>query len=574
MTAIGKKELVRTLEETGKLLELKGENPFKCRAFYNAARNLEMQEEEPQALVASGRLAEIKGVGKALQEKIVELVETGRLEYYEQLRSEFPDTLFDLFRVPGLGVKKVKAIYEKLGVASLGELEYACTENRLALLEGFGEKSQAKVLQGIAMVKRFRGRFLYSQARAEGQRVLEPLCGAPGVVQADLCGSLRRCKETVADVDLVASAGDPAAVLDALAALPGVEKVLERTDTKCRILLDSGIEVDLQVVPEEAFPAALAVLTGSKGHVAALKAWAKKKDYELTEAGLSRSDGEAVPCDSEAALFEQLALEWIPPELREATGEIEAAAEGALPKLIEPSDIQGIFHVHTTYSDGADTIEVMAREAQKRGYHYLGIADHSQSAFYANGLSEPRVRQQHEEIDRVNAKLKGITILKGIEADILPDGSLDYSDAVLASFDFVVASVHSSFGLSEEAMTARLCRALENPYTTMLGHPTGRLLLSRESYALDMEKILQAAQKHGKIIELNAHPYRLDLDWIFCKEARKRGIPISINPDAHETAGFDDVQYGVAAARRGWLEKGNVFNTQSVEQIKKRLGSS
>lgn len=563
---MNRKELVAILEEIGTLLELKGENPFKCRAYFNAARNLEAEKAEPGELIASGRLAEIKGIGEALQEKITELVTTGRLAYYEELRSLFPESLFDLLKVPGMGPKKVKAVYEKLGVTSLGELEYACRENRLLALEGFGQKTQDKILKGIEMVRRFSGRFLYSHALAQGKALQALLASHPAVAQISLCGSLRRGREVIGDIDLLVSSTDAEAIMERFTTEPEIETVLARGETKSSLLLKSGIQADLRVVTDEQYPFALNYFTGSKEHNTTLRALAKKKNYKLNEYGLFEDD-QLLPCKDEAALYARLGLDYIEPELREDTGEIEAAAEGKLPQLVRPEDIQGIFHVHSEWSDGSNNLESLAKAAVQRGYHYLGIADHSKTAFYARGLDEDRVRQQWQEIDRLNQELQGITLLKGIESDILPDGSLDYSDEVLAGFDFVIASVHSSFGMSEQDMTRRICRALENPFTTMLGHPTGRLLLSRDAYALNLQQVLETAARHERIIELNANPFRLDLEWRYCKQAREMGILISINPDAHDVEGLEDVQYGVAAARRGWLSKEQVFNTRSLRDI-------
>jgi len=568
---MNKKELIAVLEEIGTLLELKGENPFKCRAYYNAARSLEGEEAEPRELLESGRLSEIKGIGKGLQEKITELITTGRLPYYEQLRSEFPDTLLELLKIPGMGPKKVKAVYDKLGIRSVGELEYACNENRLVALEGFGEKSQAKILAGIEMLKRFQGRYLYRQARAEADALLEALAGDGSGVRISICGSLRRSKEIIRDIDLLVSTKAPAALMKRFTSLPQVYQVTGHGETKSSVVLASGIQADLRAVTDEQFPYALNYFTGSKAHNTAMRARAKKKGLKLNEYGLFRGE-RLLRCKDEEELYAKLGLDYVPPELREDTGEIEAAAEGTLPHLIEAGDIQGTFHVHTNWSDGGATLEAMARGAAKLGYRYLGIADHSKSAIYAGGLDEKRVREQQAEIDRLNKKLKDITLLKGIESDILPDGRLDYSDKVLATFDYVVVSVHSHFGMSEAEMTRRICRALENPYATMLGHPTGRLLLSREEYPLNMQQVLETAAKQGKMIELNAHPYRLDLDWRFCKVAREKGIPICINPDAHSVEGLEDMQYGLAAARRGWLSKEDVFNTRSLAEVRKALG--
>ena len=385
-----------------------------------------------------------------------------------------------------------------------------------------------------------------------------------------LAGSLRRHKETIGDIDILVTARKSESIMETFTSIDGVRSVINHGPTKSSIIYGPGINVNLRVVKENEFAFASHYFTGSKAHNTAMRARAKKRGLKLNEYGLFKGN-RLLQCKDEEALYARLDLEYVPPELREDTGEIEAAADGKLPRLVEAEDIQGTFHVHTDWSDGGASLEAMAKAALKLGYRYLGIADHSKTAIYAHGLSEKRVKEQQVEIDRLNKKLKGITLLKGIESDILPDGRLDYSDKVLGSFDFVVVSVHSNFGMPEGEMTRRICRALENPYATMLGHPTGRLLLSREEYPLNMQRVLETAAKHGKMIELNAHPYRLDLDWRFCKVAREMAIPICINPDAHAVEGLGDMRYGLAAARRGWLSKENVFNTRSLAEVRKAL---
>ncbi len=565
-----KKELVRTLENIGILLELQGENPFKSRAYANAARALEGMDQSPEELVSSGALKKVKGVGAGLQEKITLLVETGKLDYYEQLKKDFPSTLFELFRVPGLGPKKVKILYENLAIKDLQELRQACRENRLAALEGFGEKSQEKIFRGAEMVMKFQDRFLISQAEAAAGQLLEKLKKLKEAEQIETCGSLRRGKETIGDVDLLVATTRPEKVMAAFFSSKGVEEVIAHGQTKSSIRLESGLQVDLRTVSKEQFPFALQYFTGSKEHNTVLRGVAKKKGYKLNEYGLYEGET-SFDCTSEAEIYEKLDMAYIPPELRENTGEIEAAQNYELPELIQPEDMQGLFHVHSNYSDGKNTIEEMALAARGLGFKYLGLADHSQTAFYAGGLKEDRIKKQHEEIDYLNEKLKGLTILKGIESDILKDGSLDYQEKTLESFDFVIASVHSSFQLPEKEMTDRICKALENPFTTMLGHATGRLLLGREGYSLDMARVLETAAEHKKIIELNASPYRLDLDWRHCKTARQMGILISINPDSHTTEELKEYKYGVMAARRGWLSKEDVFNTRPLAEVEKYL---
>jgi DNA polymerase (family 10) len=566
------RDVSEILSDIATLLELKGDNPFKIRAYEQGARIVEGLGDQLEPLVREGRLHEHKGIGPALSEKITELVTTGRLAYYDELRKEFPATIFDLLKIPGLGPKRVRLLYQKLGIRSLGELEYACVENRLLTLDGFGEKSQAKILDGIQQLKRHQGRFLFSDAMEAADGLIAALRQLPDVIRISLAGSLRRRKETAKDIDLLVSSDSPAAVMARFIALPGVADIIAHGDTKSSIRLSTGLQADLRVVTDREFPYALHHFTGSKEHNTALRGLAKSLGLKMNEYGLFRGD-ELIPCATEAEIFAALGMDEIPPELRENLGEIEAAQARRLPALIAESDIQGIFHAHTTESDGRHSLEEMVTAAKALGYRYLGISDHSRSAHYANGLSIERVRAQHKAIDEVQQRHPEITLFKGIESDILADGSLDYPDEVLNSFDFVIASVHSRFGMTEDEMTARVIKAISHPAVTILGHPTGRLLLSREGYHLNLGKVLDAAKTHNVVIELNANPHRLDLDWRFCKDARDRGVQLSINPDAHSTEGLSDTRYGVGIARKGWLTRADVFNTQSTDQMRHALAA-
>jgi DNA polymerase (family X) len=562
-----KKDVIRILEEISVLLELKGESPFKAIAYANAARRLESLEEDLHGLVRRGGLSSLKGIGDALNSKITELVETGRLDYYEKLRASIPPGHLEMLRIPGLGPKKIRALHEKLAVETLGELEYACTENRLVELPGFGARTQQKILTGIDRLKRYMERHLYSEALAAAEELLAALRSRKGVLSASLAGSIRRCNETVKDIDLLAATIEPEALSEWFAGLPGVECIIARGDTKVSVGLESGINCDLRIVSPREFPFALHHFTGSKEHNVALRGRAKQLGIKMNEYGLFR-DGEMIACGSEQDVFSALGLAWVPPELRENTGEIEAAETGSMPRLVERTDIRGIFHIHTTASDGASSLEAIVKAAMRMGLEYIGIADHSVSAFYAGGLNPEEIRRQHDAIDRLNRKDPRFHIFKGIEADILPDGRLDYSDAVLGAFDFVIAAVHSNFAMSEKEMTARMMKALGNRHTTMLAHPTGRLLLAREPYALDLERIIDFAASRGKVIELNSNPHRLDLDWQHCKYARKQGARIAVNPDAHHIDGLEDIRYGLNIARKGWLEAPDVINCMGLDEMK------
>jgi DNA polymerase (family 10) len=570
---VAPKDVIRILEEIGVLLELKGESPFKSIAYANAARRLETLDEELEELVRRGDLKSVKGIGDALNRKITELVTTGRLEYYETLRASVPPGHLEMLRIPGLGPRKIRTLHEKLDISTLGELEYACLENRLVELPGFGARTQQRILTGIEHLKRYRERRLCSEALEAAEPLLAKLRGRAGVVAASLAGSLRRGNETVKDIDLVAASDDPEALSQWFASLPDAESVIARGSTKVSVFLKAGINADLRIVTPREYPFALHHFTGSKEHNVAMRGRAKQLGIKMNEYGLFRDEA-LLPCRSEEDVFAALGLAWVPPELRENTGEIEAAETGVMPALVQMKDIRGIFHIHTTASDGSSTLEAVVEAAKKMGLEYIGITDHSESAFYAGGLTPEDVRTQHRAIDALNRKDPAFRIFKGIEADILPDGRLDYDDATLASFDFVIAAVHSHFGMNEDEMTERIIRALANRRTTILAHPTGRLLLAREPYALDLERVIDAAAEHGKVIELNANPHRLDLDWRHCKYAKRQGVRIAVNPDAHHTDGLADMKYGLNIARKGWLEARDIVNSMGLEEMTAFLARS
>ncbi len=568
---IDKKQIIQTLENIGTILMLKGENPFKSRAYFNAARMLETRNDDIVALIQSGEISNIKGIGKALSEKLSILVKEGRLPYYEKLKESIPPGLMDMLNIPGMGPKKVKAVYDQLGIKSVGELEYACNENRLRDLPGFGLKSQEKILKGIELRKKYSERFLFPIAWQQALQLTDYMRKNPQLIRLTSAGSLRRKKETVKDIDLVGSCKEEQrlSIMDYFVRYPLTESIVNRGQTKSTILLQSGISCDLRLVDDEQFPFALHHSTGSKEHNTAMRHRAKTRHLTMNEYGLfPRGSEQSLPCSNEVEIFQTLQLDFIPPELRENQGEIEAAEKNNLPELITEDQIKGVFHVHSVYSDGAASIADLVRACRNKGYHYLGISDHSKSVFYAHGLSEDRVKMQHEEIDRLNSGMNDFVIFKGIEVDILNDGGLDYDDEVLASFDFVIASVHSSFRMSKEEMTHRICQALKHPLVTMLGHPTGRLLLAREPYPLDMRQVLETAAEQNKIIEINANPHRLDLDWRWGKLANQLGVKTSINPDAHTLAGLEDIKWGVGIARKGWFTAEQVLNTHPVQKIK------
>ena len=565
-----KQSIFMILKEIGLLLELKGENPFKSKAYYNGARTLELLEEDLETLVKENRLKDIKGIGQALNEKITELVLTGHLKYYDELKASVPQELIEMFNIPGLGPKKIKALHDELAISSIADLEYACKENRLVDLKGFGAKSQKNILESIEYLKRFQGQYYYSEAIIVAEEILEELKKSSYLIDISLAGSIRRCKEIVKDIDLVASSNNPGELTRYMAELSQVMDVLALGETKVSVKLHLGINLDLRVVKPQEYPYALHHFTGSKEHNTAMRHRAKTMNLKMNEYGIFRGE-QLLKCADEIEVFKTMGLEYIPPELRENSGEIEAAEAGTLPELVNASDIKGIFHVHTNYSDGSNTLEEMVKACVDLRYEYLGVTDHSQSAYYAGGLKEEGVRRQQEEIFFLREKYPQIDILSGIESDIKPDGSLDYSDEILESFDFVIASVHSNLRMNKEEATQRLVKAMEHPLTTMLGHPTGRILLGREGYALDMERIFEAAIKHKIIIELNASPARLDIDWRYLKRAKELGVLISINPDAHRIQELQDVKLGVKIARKGWLEAKDIFNCRDRYDIRKYL---
>ena len=561
-----KKRVVNGLEEIALLLELAGESPFRIRAYENAARTIKSLPYDLEEAIGEGSLQKIKGIGTNISERIQELAQDENPPYLVELRSRFPDGVLEMFRIPGLGPKKIRVLMDELEVRSIGELEYACRENRLLDLSGFGDKTQENILKGIKNLSDYAGRYLSFYVAREAGQLVESLKKVKDVVHVEIAGSLRRKKETVKDIDIVA-AGESEPLMDAVQNHKLVREVCARGPTKLSAILGSGVNLDLRVVPPESYPYALQHFTGSKDHNVTLRGKAVSVGLKSNEYGLFRGE-KNIPCRSEKDIYGELDLDYIEPELREDMGELEAAEVHRLPDLVEEGDISGALHLHTVASDGSATLEEMVAAARELGLSYLGVTEHSQSARYARGLEPERVEAEHDHIEKLNSELKDFTLLKGIEADILSDGSLDYPDSILKSFDFVIGSVHSGFSMPEDKMTKRICRALENPYLNILGHPTGRLLLTREPYAVDMEKVLACAAKNGKVIELNSHPYRLDLDWRLMPLAKSLGIKIAICPDAHSTEELAYTLSGVGIARKGWLTKDDVVNCMSAEELR------
>ncbi|HZS12678.1 MAG TPA: helix-hairpin-helix domain-containing protein [Nitrospirales bacterium] len=556
-----KYQVANMLDEIGLLLEMKGEHPFKCRAYGKAAQSIRNLQQDLGELVASGRIKAIPGIGTTLASQLAELVGTGHLAFHDALRASIPPGLIEMAEVPGLGPKKCLTIWEKLGISTVGELEYACVENRLVGLPGFGKKTQEKIERGIQQLKQREGLFLYATVVGEAGRLTRALRETPTIRRAELVGDLRRSCEVVSRIALLAAA-NAAEVARAFRELDGVEDVAIDGAGAVTARSHLGIPIYVRVV-NAITPHLILAETAHADHLALLAARAAQRGVPWNLSG-----PEFAPmAEHEADLYAALGLPYLEPELCEGLDELAMADEGRLKPLVDPGTLQGLFHLHTTDSDGAATLEEMVDAARARGYRYVGISDHSQSAFYANGLKEDRIRAQHAAIDALRERVAGIRILKGIESDILPDGSLDYPDEVLARFDFVIGSVHGRFNLPEPEQTERVVRALGHPCLTILGHPTGRLLLSRKGYSLDMPRVLAAAREHGKVIEINANPHRLELDWRHVREARRLGIQMTINPDAHSVRGLEDIVYGVNVARKGGVSADDLLNALPADRL-------
>lgn len=577
---LGKEEIAGILESIALLLELKGENPFKIRAYVNAARALEDFPGDLAKWAEEKRLEEIPGVGKAIADKVGHLALEGRLPFYEDLKAAFPPTIFELFELQGLGAKKVKALHEQLGVSSIEQLEAACSDGRVAGLSGFGEKSAENFLKAIEQRKEQSGVFRLGDIAVAAEAMLEELRSHPAVTRVSIAGSYRRRKETVHDLDFIVSSRKPEEVMDFFTGAENVANVVARGPTKASVLLKTGIQADLRVVKDAEFPFALSYFTGSKEHNIVMRGRALDHGWTLNEYRLAPVEKKGRKPDpipevhSEGDLYQALGLSYVEPELREDRGEFAAAEKGDLPALISLENLRGTFHCHTTASDGHASLDEMADAARELGLQYLGIADHSKSSFQAHGLSVEQLQAQRKAIDALNEREEeAFRVFAGVECDILKDGKLDYPDDVLAELDYVVASVHAVFNLPEAEMTKRIIRAISNPYVTMLGHLTGRLLLTREPYKVNIPAVIEAAVDTGTIIELNANPRRLDMDWRWWPLAREKGVKCAINPDAHRPAGFQDLWFGVAMARKGWLTKRDVINCLPLGKIEAVLNA-
>ena len=600
MPEVSKEAVADILEHIGQLLELKGENVFKVRAYQNAARAIQTFSGNLPQLAAEERLHEIAGIGKAIAEKIKELVTTGQLAYYDALKAEFPPQIFELFQLQGVGPKKIKALWETLGITSIATLEAGLKDGRVAALPGFGKKTAENLLLAIEARTRHAGRYRLGDIAVDAEALLGDLRAHPAIARVSVCGSYRRRKEVVGDLDFLASTKEPEAVSDFFVTHPMVESVLAKGATKSSVRLKSGIQADLRVVKDAEFPFALSYFTGSKEHNIVMRQRALARGWTLNEYRLEQLPAEIpVPVDAEEpaakakgrrkpkiepqpipavrdepGLYRALGLDYIEPELREDRGEFHAAETHALPELIELTHLRGTFHCHTTASDGRGSLEEMASAAQELGLQYLGIADHTKSSFQAHGLDEARLLAQVEQIASLNQTFdRDFRLFTGTEVDILRDGTLDFSDDILARLDFCIASVHAVFTVPEAEMTARIIRAISNPYVTILGHLTGRLLLSREGYKVDVPAIIEAAAETGTIIELNCGPRRLDMDWRWWPLAKAKGVKCAINPDAHSPQQLGYLWNGIGAARKGWLTRDDVVNTLPLGRIEAALAA-
>jgi len=568
-------QIASLFDEISDMLEFDGANPFRVRAYRNAARVVRDLGESVTGILgdAERELTDINGIGQDLAEKIATVATTGTLPMYEELTAKFPPGVLALLRVPGLGPKKAAALHKELKINSLDELREACVNQQVRKLRGFGAKTEETILEGLDIAKAADQRIYWAEADAYVEAIREHLADLKTIQQMEFAGSYRRGRETVGDLDILVVSDDPDVVMDRLGEYDDVASTIGRGPTKMSIRLSSGLQVDLRVVPAESFGAALVYFTGSKQHNIVLRGMAKERGLKINEYGVFRGE-ESVAGGTEEEVYAALDLPWFPPEMREARSEFDWAASGELPELVKLNDMRGDLHMHTTETDGKATLEEMVDAAKRRGLKYIAITDHSQRVSMANGLGPDRLREQWKAVDRINEKVSGITVLKGIEVDILEKGGLDLPDEVLEDADWVVASVHYGQQQTKNQITKRIVDALANPNVSAIAHPTGRLINRRKPYEVDMDQVFQAAKWHGKLLELNANPARLDLDDVACSEAKKHGIPIVIDTDAHSTDGLDVMRYGILQARRGGLTKDDVANTRTWRQMQKLIGRS
>ncbi|MFZ5956257.1 DNA polymerase/3'-5' exonuclease PolX [Pseudomonas knackmussii] len=574
LPAVDNERIARVFEEIADLLELEVANPFRIRAYRNAARSVRGAESSLAALVLAGEpLPKLPGIGEDLAEKIQVISRTGTCPLLERLHGEVPAGQTELLHLPSIGPKRVRLLHQELGIDSLQDLQAALGNGRLARLHGFGPRLLTQLATALKARSASERRHLQPDARAQAEPLLRFVRGLEGVTDAQVAGSLRRRRDTIGDLDIVLCAEDASRVMATVLDYPPISEVMASGETRSSVRLDSGLQVDFRIVGRQSFGAALQYFTGSKAHGIALRRRARERGCKLNEYGLFRGD-ERLAGETEEGVYRALGLPWIVPELREDSGEIDAAERGALPHLVELRDLRGDLHCHTRDSDGSNSLRDMALAAQRLGWEYLAITDHSQHLNIAHGMDAERLARQLDEIDRVNEELDGLTLLKGCEVDILADGSLDLPDSLLERLDIVVGAVHGYFRLSTAQQTRRILRAMDSPWFTVLAHPTGRLLLERDAFAVDMRAVIRHARQRGCFLELNAQPQRLDLDEHYCRLAKEEGVLVSIASDAHRVFDFALLDYGVGQARRGWLERGDVLNTRSLAQLRSLLQRS
>ena len=567
-------DIAAVFDEMADLLEIEGDNPFRIRAYRNGARSLRELGRDVGGLVEAGEdLTRLPGIGRNLAEKIHEYLDTGHCRALEKLSRKVPADLSELLKLPGLGPKRVHALYHELDIHTREQLERAARDGLIQQLPGFGAKTETRILEALQAHSNGVPRFKLAVAGRYAESLLAYLRGGPGVKQLAVAGSFRRAKETVGDLDILVTARNGRAVTEYFVAYDEVDSVVSSGSTRATVILRSGLQVDLRVVPEASYGAALYYFTGSRAHNIAVRTLARKRGLKINEYGVYRGD-RRIAGKTEREVLKSVGLPWIPPELRENRGEIEAAHAGLLPKLVELEDLRGDLHAHTRASDGHETLATMASAAKQRGLQYLAITEHSRRLTVAHGLDSKRLLAQLEEIDAFNGEDHGITLLKGIEVDILEDGSLDFSNDILARLDLVIGAVHSRFDLPRARQTRRILRAMDNPCFTLLAHPGGRLIDRREPYDADMSRIIRHARERGCYLELNAHPERLDLLDTHCQQAREEGVLVSINSDALSVADFDNLRFGIGQARRGWLEKADVLNTRSLTALRRLLAAT
>jgi DNA polymerase (family 10) len=561
------------LYEIADLLDVRGDIFFKTRAYRIAAQTIEVLDEDIKDVSNENRLTEINGVGEALAKKIKEIVDTGGLKYLEELKKEIPEDLLKMLNIPGLGPRKVSALYKNLNITTIEELKKACNNGKLRNLDGFGETTEKNILRGIKLIKKTSGRVLLNVAYNDGNIYLTYLKKCKDIDEISIAGSLRRMKETIGDLDILASSQNPEKVMNYFVKFRDVQRVLLKGSTKTSVLLNDDIQVDLRVVSKESFGAALQYFTGSKEHNVKMRGLAIKKGYKLNEYGLFDKENEKyIIGRRENEIYKKLGLEYIEPELRENRGEIEIASKNKLPNLVGYNDIKGDIHVHSVWSDGIEKIETIANYCKKLGYEYIGITDHSQSLKVARGLTENMVDKKRKEIEKLNEKIKGISIFCGTECDIKADGTLDYNDKILKKFDYVFAGIHLNFKMNSDETNKRIIKAMENEYVKFLAHPSCRLIGRREPLQIDIEKISDTARETNTILEINSFPDRLDLNDYHTKIAKDRGAGFVISTDAHNLNHLDFIMYGIATARRGWLEKKDIINTYTLDKFNKFIG--